>query len=179
VVPGKYEVFFGGESGVVEPLSPGVAGGCKPAFGSMEEKSLPKKPPGAGAAGFAGSSLAVPSLVKVVPSLKPPARPLRPEAGWGVGVASSRLRDCVSAPLSVEANEEVVLKDEVVVFWPKTELDCCAGVLDQDGKVDPLPEFTVTVDPKLGSAFKPAGAEAVFGAPPNADFCCPRPPKPD
>ena len=85
----------------------------------------------------------------------------------------------MSAPLSVEANDELVAKDEFVVFWPKIELDCCAGVLPQEGNVDPLFEPTVTVDPKLGSAFRPGVAAAVFDGAPNADFCCPRPANPD
>jgi hypothetical protein len=85
----------------------------------------------------------------------------------------------VSAPLSVEANDEVVAKEEFVVFWPKIEPDCCAEVLPQEGSVEPLFEPTVTVDPKLGSVFRPGVVDVVFEAPPNADFCCPRPAKPD
>lgn len=83
---GNNDFCFGGDAGVVETQFggfslAGVAGGFIPVFPSMLEKSLPKKEPLAGAAGFAGSSLAVPSLAKVVPSLKPPARPNKPWDG--------------------------------------------------------------------------------------------------
>ena len=107
--------------------------------------------------------------------MKPPARPFKPPAVWGVGVASSRLRCCESGPLSAEAKDELVAKEEFVVVWPKIEL-CCCGVLPHDGSVEPLFEPTVTVDPKLCSVL---GAGALFDAPPKADFCCPSPANPD
>ena len=133
----------------------------------MLEKSLPKNETLAGAAGFAGSSLAVPSLAKVVPSLKPPARPKRPcDAGaCGVGVASSLFRSVFASLLSdaLDSNEAVLNED--FSGCPKIELLCCAGVFAQEGSEDPVLEPTVTVEPKLGSVFRP----------PKPDFCCPCP----
>lgn len=89
-----------------------------------------------------------------------------------------RLRSCVSAPLSVEVNEALVPKEEFVVFAPKPKLGCWEDVLPKEPSVEPLFEPSVTVEPELGSAFKP-GVEAVLEAPPNADFCCPNAPNPD
>lgn len=42
-------------------------------------------------------------------------------------------------------------------------------MLAQEGSEDPVPEPTVTVEPKLGSVFRP----------PKPDFCCPCPSAPN
>ena len=90
-----------------------------------------------------------------------------------MGVASSLFRFCASAASLMSDSfdsKEAVLKEDLLAC-PNTELPVCAGVLAQDGNEDPVPEPTVTVEPKLGSVFKP----------PRPDFCwpCPSDPKPD
>jgi hypothetical protein len=142
-------------------------------FPSVLAKSLPKKLPLVGAAGFAGSSFAVPSLENVVPSLNPPARPNKPcDAGaCGVGVASSLFRSFV--PLVSLISDDLDSKDEVLKedlsCCPKIPLLCCAGVFPNEGSDDPVLEPTVTVEPKLGSLLRLA----------NPDFCCPSAANPD
>lgn len=61
---------------------------------------------------------------------------------------------------SLDSNEDVLKED---LFCPKSEPLCCAGVLAHDESVEPMPEPTVTVDPKLGSGLSPV----------NDGFCCP------
>lgn len=165
---------FGGDAGVVErycgaPLA-GVAGGFASVFPSVLAKSLPKNEPFVGVADFAESSSAVPLDLNVVPSWKPPfCRPNTSwDAGvWGVGVASSLFRSCVPfAPLMSESFEsnEAVLKEDLS-GCPNNELLCCAGVLPQEGSDDPVPDPTVTVEPKLDSLLRLA----------KPDFCWPCP----
>lgn len=73
----------------------------------------------------------------------------------------------MSDPL--DSNEEVLKED--LLCAPNSDPLPWAGVFAHDGRVEPVVEATVTVDPKLGSVLRP----------PNPAFCwdCPRPPNPD
>jgi len=84
-----------------------------------------------------------------------------------VGVASSLLRSSASVMSDVRDSNDEVLNE--LLFCPNTDPPCCAGVPAHEGREDPVPEPTVTVEP-LGSVFRPG----------NADFgCCPKEAKPD
>jgi hypothetical protein len=151
------------------PSLAGVTGGFDPPSPSAAAKSLPKREPVDGVEGLGKSSFAVPSLWKVLPSLKPSARPKRPLAGcggaWGVGVASSRLRVSASLiPDVFDSNDDVLKEEGLLCPKPNPVLPCCAGVFAHEGREDPVTEPRVTVEP-LGSVFRPGNA--------GFDCCCP------
>jgi hypothetical protein len=146
----------------------GVAGG------NVEAKALPKSEPADEGAGFPGLSFEEPSLLKVVPSLKPLLpRPVVPfvwaGGNWGVGVASSRSLFCASLA-SLFSDSLLDPKEDV----PCPNLDPWeAGVTAHEESEDPVPDGMVTVEPpKLDSVLRPLNPP---GPPENDVVCCPRP----
>jgi hypothetical protein len=171
---------FGGEAGVVEiscnliscsSVLIGVAGGFELDSPIVEAKLSPNIELPVEAAGFGKSSLADPSPLKVEPSLNPfVGIPKGFGLGTcGVGVASSLSRfDPSVASLKSDTWVEVFEANDELAC-PKAEPGW-AGVLAHDGSVEPVPDRTSTVDPKL---------EDSFFVLENTDFWCPRPVKDD